>query len=55
MVKKSSKKVVRNGKVYVSAWIDKEVATKATDVAKKEKRTFSAYMELALAYHNASK
>lgn len=44
--------LIRNGKVYVGAWLDKTVIDKAKEKADGQKRTLSAYMELALAYHN---
>jgi hypothetical protein len=53
MKKAATKKAERNGKVYVGAWIDKEVEKSAQTKAKKDKRTFSAYLELALYDYNS--
>ena len=43
---------IRNGKVYIGCWVDKEIENKSQKKAKEQKRTLSAYIELALAYRN---
>lgn len=48
MVKGKSKKTVRNGKVYISGWIDKDLENLAQKVAKKDKRNFTSFLELAI-------
>lgn len=53
MKKQATKKAERNGKVYVGAWIDKEIEKQAQVKSKKDKRTFSAYLELALYDYNS--
>jgi len=52
MVQKTTKNTNRNGKLYVSAWIDEKVVTEAKKEAKKDKRTFASYIEMALSNHN---
>lgn len=45
---KKGEKKERRGKVYVAAWIDKDIEKKAKKMAKNDKRTFTAYLEMAL-------
>jgi hypothetical protein len=52
MVKKGVKQTKRNGKLYVSAWIDEKVVVEAKKEAKKDRRTFASYIEMALSNHN---
>lgn len=51
---KNGKKKERNGKVYVGCWIDKDVEKSAQKKAKEQRRTFSSFVELSLAYHTQS-
>jgi len=54
MIIKKRKQAVRNGKIYISAWIDKEIAEQAKDQAKEDGRTLAAHLERALAFHRAT-
>jgi hypothetical protein len=47
-MKKGAKKSERNGKVYLGAWIDKDLDKKAREKAKGEKRSFGAQLEVLL-------
>jgi hypothetical protein len=51
-VKGAKKSSVRNGKVYVGAWLDKTIVDSAKKTASRQKRTLAAYLELAVSYHN---
>lgn len=50
-MKKGAKKE-RNGKVYIAGWVDKDIEKKARTRAKEDKRTFTAYLEIALFDYN---
>ena len=50
-MKKGTKKE-RNGKVYIAGWVDKKIEQKARIRAKEDKRTFTAYLEIALFDYN---
>lgn len=53
MKKEETKKTERNGKVYIGAWIDKEIEKASQSKAKKDKRTLASYIELALYDYNS--
>lgn len=49
-MKKKGEKKVRNGKVYIGCWVAKEVEGAAKKKSKEQRRTFSSFVELALAF-----
>lgn len=49
---KERKQRIRNGKVYIGAWVDQKVVVSAKKQAKEDKRTFAMYIEMAISNHN---
>ena len=53
MKAEKKKQVIRNGKVYLGAWIDKAALDPIKETAKKEKRTIAAQLEISLYEYNS--